>query len=220
MSNIPEDMQIGVVHHTNLCGAIEILNYSSWDDVTIKFLLTGSIVKVRAEKIRNGAIKDPCKPSVYGIGFIGVGGFSGGTGTSGKHSRAYKIWHNMFKRCYSGKYPTYKDCTVHPDWHNFQNFAKWYGENYPNDGGLWDLDKDIKFNGNKVYGPENCIFVTPFENKSKAMSKVSRIKNPKGEVVEIYNLRKFCAENGLNYTSLNEVKLGRKKQHKGWTVAG
>lgn len=217
MNNIPEDIKQGSIHSTNSCGDIEVLSYSSWDDVVVKFLNTGTEIKTRSDKVRAGGIKDPCKPVVYGVGFMGVGTYVGGTGTGGKHSRVYKIWHNMFKRCYSGRYPTYADCTVRPDWHNFQNFAKWYEENYPNDGGKWDLDKDIKVDGNKVYGPELCIFVTPFENKSKAMAKVSRLKNPNGEAVDIYNLRQFCIEHGLNYTALNAVKLGQKKQYKGWS---
>ncbi len=214
-----KEIKVGSVYPTSLCGDIKVVSFSAWDNVVIRFLNTGTEINTRSDKVRSGSIKDPCKPIVYGVGFVGVGDHVGGTGKGGKHSRVYKIWHNMFKRCYSGKYPTYKGCSVHPDWHNFQNFAKWYEENYPNDGGQWDLDKDIKVDGNRVYGEDFCSFVTPFENKSKAMAKVSKLKDPTGEVVFIYNLRQFCIKNNLTYTSMNEVKLGRKKQYRGWTSA-
>lgn len=67
----------------------------------------------------------------------------------------------MFKRCYDPKSlardPTYIGCTVHPDWHNFQNFAKWFECQYRTDG--WQLDKDLTIEGNKVYSSDTCTFV-------------------------------------------------------------
>jgi hypothetical protein len=71
----------------------------------------------------------------------------------------------MLQRCYSKKYqekePTYVGCTVCDEWLNFQNFAKWYDENYYEvEGEKMQLDKDILTKGNKIYNPENCIFVS------------------------------------------------------------
>jgi hypothetical protein len=51
---------------------------------------------------------------------------------------------------------------VHPDWHNFQNFAEWY-VSQPNaykEG--FDLDKDIILRGNKEYSAHACDII-PFE---------------------------------------------------------
>jgi hypothetical protein len=39
-----------------------------------------------------------------------------------------------------------------------------------------------------------------------------------GEVVEIFNLRKFCRERGLSRSSMTEVAQGKRSQHKGWVV--
>ena len=70
----------------------------------------------------------------------------------------------MLKRCYDPYYlnkrPTYRDCVVCKEWHNFQNFAKWYEENYYEvSGERMELDKDILIKNCKIYSPQTCIFV-------------------------------------------------------------
>jgi hypothetical protein len=70
----------------------------------------------------------------------------------------------MIRRCYDKKYqvkyPTYKDCKVCDEWLNYQNFAKWFDENYYQiDDETMHIDKDILVKGNKVYSPETCVFV-------------------------------------------------------------
>ena len=92
-------------------------------------------------------------------GYIGVGKYRKST-----HGRIYEVWRDMLRRCYDDKRqiksPTYKGCTVCEEWHNFQNFAKWYEENYYEiEGQRMHLDKDILFKGNKIYSPQTCIFV-------------------------------------------------------------
>lgn len=78
----------------------------------------------------------------------------------------YQTWRNMLKRCYSTKslerYPTYKDCTVSKEWHTFSNFKAWM-EMQEWEG--LELDKDTITKGNKVYGPDTCVFVTQMTNK-------------------------------------------------------
>ena len=45
----------------------------------------------------------------------------------------------------------YLDVTVCEEWHNFQNFAKWFYENYYEiSGEKMRLDKDILIKGNKM----------------------------------------------------------------------
>jgi len=53
--------------------------------------------------------------------------------------------------------------------------------------------------------------------QSKRNSKTIRLKNPEGEVMEIYNLVGFCKENGLNSGNMHSVLTGRIKSCKGWT---
>lgn len=73
----------------------------------------------------------------------------------------YRVWNRMLERCYSEKtikrHQTYEGCSVHDDWHSFMNFKSWM-ENQDWEGK--ELDKDLLFEGNKVYGPETCLFIT------------------------------------------------------------
>ena len=78
----------------------------------------------------------------------------------------YQVWKHMLERCYSTKYqerqPTYVECIVSDNWLKFSNFKAWMmTQNWE---GL-QLDKDILFEGNKIYSPETCIFVTQAVNK-------------------------------------------------------
>ena len=77
----------------------------------------------------------------------------------------YRAWKGMLTRCYSVKYqeryPTYKGCTVSKEWLTFTNFKNWM---MTQDWQYKHLDKDLLFEGNKVYSPETCVFVSPMVN--------------------------------------------------------
>lgn len=117
----------------------------------------------RYNDFKKGNIKCPYERRVYGIGYIGEGEYK--TKINGKRTKCYKTWQGMLERCYNpkchGKHPTYINCKVCEEWLCFQNFAKWYYENYYEiDGERMCLDKDILHRNNKIYSPENCIFVS------------------------------------------------------------
>jgi len=77
----------------------------------------------------------------------------------------YRVWKDMLKRCYSAKFQecrtTYKGCSVSEDWWRFSNFRSWM-EKQDFEGN--QLDKDLLFEGNKVYSSETCVFVTSLVN--------------------------------------------------------
>ena len=77
----------------------------------------------------------------------------------------YRVWNNMLERCYSTKcqekYPTYKGCSVSEEWLTFSVFKSWMEEQ---DWKGMQLDKDMLFEGNKVYSAETCVFVTQVVN--------------------------------------------------------
>ena len=76
--------------------------------------------------------------------------------------RAYAKWRNMLRRCYDEQHqlthPTYKGCTVVPEWHRLSNFKAWHDQQNYTEG--LQLDKDIIYPGNKVYGPDKCVYVS------------------------------------------------------------
>lgn len=87
----------------------------------------------------------------------------------------YRAWTAMLKRCYSAKYqeckPTYADCTVAEDWLTFSNFRAW-AEAQDWEGK--EIDKDLLFEGNKVYSSETCVLVTQTVNKFTTDSGATR----------------------------------------------
>ena len=72
----------------------------------------------------------------------------------------YAKWKSMLDRCYSDKHhkiaPTYKDCIVCNEWLTFSNFRKWMMNQKWK---IFNLDKDLLLEGNKVYSPSTCIFL-------------------------------------------------------------
>ena len=142
--------------YTNYQGSsFNIIEYFGVRNCTIEFTNGYVKKKVAFKEIEKGKVKDIYYPSVYDIGYLGEGSYNP------KNSKVvYDTWRGVLRRCYNEKErmknSTYKDCTVDKRWHNFQNFAQWYEENYI-DG--FHLDKDILFKDNKVYSSETCCFV-------------------------------------------------------------
>ena len=91
----------------------------------------------------------------------------------------------MLRRCYDAYYInrclTYKDCYVCDEWLNFQNFAKWYEDNYYEcNGEEMSLDKDILIKGNKIYSPNTCVFTPQRINVLFTKSDANRGEYPIG----------------------------------------
>lgn len=78
----------------------------------------------------------------------------------------------MLSRCYNPNYhgaKNYFDVEVCDEWLNFQNFAKWFNDNYYTiEDDVVLLEKDFKsyaYKLDKIYSPNNCIFVPQCFNK-------------------------------------------------------
>ena len=147
----------------NFGSEMVIIKYKKWEDVDIYFPEYNWTAKNKTyQNFKNGQIKCPYERNIYAIGYIGEGKYK--VSENGKNTRAYKTWNHMLERCYNEKNrhknPTYKNCNVSEEWHNFENYAKWYYDNYYEvEGETMELDKDILFKHNKIYSPETCIFV-------------------------------------------------------------
>jgi hypothetical protein len=170
----PRPILVGETWETINCGNLVITEYKGWKEVVFKFIGYEDTYTAQVSHIRSGTIKNPMLPSIEGIGYIGVGHSS-----HKKDKKAYQTWKDMIVRCYSEKElkrgPSYVDCYVCEEWLNFQNFAKWFYEesNYEK---FLQLDKDIIQQGNKVYTPDVCSFITKDTNALVTMRDSARGK--------------------------------------------
>lgn len=181
-NNTPEDMVTGTIHKSKSYGDFRVIKYINTKIVHIEFIDTGFIKTAGAGDIRKGAVKDLLFRCIYGVGFIGEGEYTTRP-DGGDVCKSYRTWSNMLKRCYAridGECPTYEGCYVSEDWHNYQNFAKWYVDNYPNDGKQYQLDKDLLVAGNKLYSKATCIFVPRWLNNFTTDSGTARGEFPIG----------------------------------------
>ena len=153
----------GEENYNNFGSKMIITEYKNCENINVFFPeYNWTINEIRYDNFKNGNIKCPYEKRYYGIGFIGEGKFK--TRKNDKNTRVYDTWKRMLERCYSEKFheinSTYKGCEVEKDLLNFQNFAKWYYDNYYEiEGQIMELDKDILVKGNKIYSPETCVFV-------------------------------------------------------------
>ena len=142
---------------------IKIIEYRNRQDITVEFD-DGTQVKSGYNYFEDGVIKHPCEKSVRGIGFKGI------TNSQVEHDiRARKIWSSIITRCYvkSNKYKSYHNCTIADEWLNFQNFLKWYSNNYYElPGETVSIDKDLLSENCKIYSKDTCIFIPMWLNMS------------------------------------------------------
>ena len=141
-------------------GEIEIIEYRGTLDCDVLVKNTGDVLKsVSYGNLKAGTVKNPFLPVLFRVGFMGEGFYKSRNDFNEK-TKTYNTWKSMLERCYS-KNTSYKNISyiktkVCKEWHNFQNFAKWFEENYIEG---FQLDKDILVKGNKIYSPETCCFV-------------------------------------------------------------
>ena len=148
----------GLVFNTNNSGNCVVVNYTNYDDVTVKFVETGYETKTRMANLKLGKVKDYLHPSIYGKGILGEG-FK----QSDSQSYSFQLWKNMLKRCYSEvsfkKSPSYEQCLTSETFNHYQQFKTWCNQQLGFGNTGWELDKDILVKGNKVYSEDMCCFV-------------------------------------------------------------
>lgn len=185
--------RIGEVSYTKYGTKATIIKYINSKKVLIQFDDKFKYCYwVIYKDFKEGRIKNPYDKTVCNIGYLGVGDYV--SSVSGVKTREYRVWHDIITRCYSKKRakssPTYKDCIVCDEWHNFQNFAKWYLDNYYTiNNQTMCVDKDILFKGNKIYSPDTCLIVpneinVMFEkhNKTNLSSGITKMASGKFRV--------------------------------------
>lgn len=172
------------VKYNKLNSKMILIEYRNANDIDVYFPeYNWTFEHAKYNNFKNGEIKCPYEPRVYGVGHIGEGRYK--IRENGKITKCYEMWRSMLRRCYvkdyQEKHPTYIGCKVCNEWHNFQNFAEWYYENYYIiDNERMELDKDILVKGNKIYSPETCEIVPKNINLLIVKSNNLRGKYPIG----------------------------------------
>ena len=155
---------VGKVCKSKSSGDFKILKYNDKTNVEIQFLKTGYEMVARLHNIRNGEVKDPYSPSVYGIGIVGT---KYPISVNSVQTKEYELWTHMLQRCYSDTYkkkrPTYEGCEVSDNFKSYEYFYEWCNKQigFSNDGNgnPFHLDKDLLVKGNKVYNENVCVFL-------------------------------------------------------------
>jgi hypothetical protein len=199
--------RVGIVKFNKFGSLMETVEYKEAKNILVKFK-EGYLVKTSWQQFCIGKVKNPYDKSAYNIGFLGVGEYK--VIENNGQTKQYSTWRGMLSRCYDEKVqekqPTYKDCYVSEEWHNFQNFATWYDENhYKIEGERMALDKDILKKGNKLYSPETCVFVPQNINLLFVKADVTRGNLPIGVQFHKKNKKYTSACNDGNG---KQIKLG------------
>tara|TARA_R100001143_G_C3361359_1_gene136932 strand:+ start:14080 stop:14931 length:852 start_codon:yes stop_codon:yes gene_type:complete len=148
------DLLPGTIHTSKNYGDFKVVDYRSTRSIVVQFVDTGCLVETNARVIRATEIKDYLRPSIYGVGFLGIP-------QSKIDKKTYGHWISMLQRCYAGQEfrSSYLDKSVSVIWHNYSKFLDWSCSQVGFDKSGYQLDKDILLKGNKEYGPEVCCFV-------------------------------------------------------------
>lgn len=199
---------VGDVLPTSFYGDVEVIDYINSKIVVVRFINTGYETDTTCEQVVSGSVKDRMARTVCGVGYLGDGDYK----PSFMERKAYLVWRSMLQRCYmqSENQSSYIGCSVADDWHNFQNFAEWFDDNWPRDGKMYELDKDIKVKGNRIYGPETCLFVTKHENLSEKSVSTTLMNGVTGEIFTFDSIIGAAKATGMSAAQVCRLRKERK----------
>ena len=194
-----------------------IVEYINANDLWVEFQDEYKArVHANYKNCRDGGIKNPYYPSVYGVGYLGLmsDGSRPKVGENGKDTREYKVWHSMIQRVYDPKFqeknPTYKGSILEEELHCFAYFLEFVIRDIPNYE-YWlthpneyvALDKDIRGNGSKIYSRDTIMFVPQSENTKE---RIERCGNSFGsQPIKVYGVNVKTGECTKVFDSIREA---------------
>lgn len=160
--------RIGEINYNNFGSKMKIIEYRNAKDIDVYFEEYNWTKHSDYKNFKKGSIICPYERRFKGVGYLGEGKYK--FRENNKETRCYHEWMKILERGYSKlwkeKHPTYEKVYVCEEWHNFQNFAEWYYNNYYNiNEERMEIDKDILYKNNKIYSPDTCIIVPQRINK-------------------------------------------------------
>lgn len=158
--------RMGIIKLNNKNELMKIIQYTNTHDVIVEFQdeYKGR-VHTSWNMFEKGEVKNPYRPTVFGIGIIGSKYKSK---INNKYTIEYRTWQNMLQRCYDSKYkekhPAYKNVFCCNEWLLYENFYEWLHSQDNFDKWILlcrgALDKDIIVKNNIVYSPNTCSLVS------------------------------------------------------------
>lgn len=200
--------RIGEVRFNRYGTPMKIIDYINSKDVVVEFQDEHHYKKhTDYAGFKNGKTDNPYDKTMFGVGYRGVGKF----GADKNNKKIYSVWECMMARCYADN-PTrtkacYEGCVVCDEWHNFQNFAKWYEDNYYEiSGQRMHIDKDILQKNNTVYSSETCVIVPNEINALMVKRKIQRGDTPIGVYYNknMHSYVAFCWTGGVQKEYLGQ----------------
>lgn len=189
-----------------------ITKYVNQHEIYVTFDNTDNVIRCRYGQLKR--LDNPMRPTIYGVGYIGIGKYKGSEDSKDStHAKYYKLWCSMMARCYGNVLKTrqtYEGCVVCEEWHNYQNFAEWCEKNYYEiEAEVMNLDKDILNKYAKTYSPETCIFVPQRINSMFTRANGKRSNTPIGvhERKDTGKFASFCSV--LNNGKKTQKYLGQ-----------
>lgn len=188
--------------------SVEIVEFIDYDHIKVSPCGYDNMLPVATSigVLLKGHFKNPMKPLICGVGYFGQGAATAKDNNE-ESTFVYNCWGSMMHRCYNPKSKNYniyglRGVTVCDDWHNFQNFARWYLAQDHNSERGWQIDKDLTKFGNKVYTARSCAIVPAAINSLLTVNLSQEKELPTGVYYES-NCNKFRSK------SPKESKLSR-----------
>lgn len=158
-----QNVRIGETAINKFGTEFQIIDYKSSHSILIETTDSNKYRKwINYRDFKLGKIGCPFDKSVFGVGYLGIGPWKASENKIKFNS--YLAWQSMLGRCYSPilqkERPKYKRCIVSDEWHNYQNFAQWWNENYYQcKNEKMCLDKDLLVKNNTIYSKDTCLIV-------------------------------------------------------------
>ena len=156
-----KEKRIGEIRTNKKGFLMKIVEYKCSENIIVEFDDKNKTkVRTRYNLFRDGIVQYPYEKTILGVASVG----NTKIWENNKHKKSYKVWSSMITRCYSDKFQkrqkAYVGCKVCDEWLCYENFEKWFNENYYEiEGEKICLDKDILVKDNNIYSPVTCCFV-------------------------------------------------------------
>lgn len=180
---------------------MKIVEYNSNKSIIVEFQDEYKFkTNTSYKNFKEGIVRNKYFKCIFNIGCIG----DSISKINGIHKNSYRMWYNMMFRCYNKKAQeknkNYKPCYVCDEWLCYENFEKWYNENYYEvDNEVMSLDKDILIHNNIIYSPNTCLIIPQKINSIFIKAKSTRGEYPIGVYkYEKYKKKKFIAYSNKN----------------------